>query len=1562
MISIAKNIEDKCSKTRDNLNSLMLQVNQTEVKLSHATNQFSAVEQVKFVENRVEEDDESFYGLRRRRQQIDEPRKEVKPEDGDERTMDDLIQLAVERSIEGMYNSYEKVTLQLTDSESSDEDDLPTTNARLTDSAELTAGKATIMRAVPKYPFIERPLPHVIGSKEWQNKWHVGLIDSDEESSSDRKEEYSESSSETDDGGMFPSQPNSKNHTPSESESSIWGAEGRKRAPSMDPSITGDDGSSVYSYASSSKVPRTLPVMPTVVARGITSENARLKPPSLFPDEPPGEDGGRRGDRGLFDDSPEEDEQTPIPTPQPRQATTFNDATKSFFKGNTQQPARRIVNLFDDEPPEPLSDSRAMPEQKKSINLFIDSEEEKEQVMANVRNNNANLLVEKRHVEEEVTKQTLKPSVPVLTNPRAMTKLVDELNNNFRKQQEQPVPVKTKTAPEETNMPRASLGSNQRPTPNIFDDEPPVDVFDQLFNAANANVKPTVRQTVVAQSAPRVEKEKKPVNLFAEDDEDDYGAIVVGSNEMRVEKPLSQGSYISPGRTLSPKAAERLPSLKKKSIFDDSDSEGDKKNADSVLFGGSTKKAPSVVPTVIKAPSKVSKSIFSDSSETEDDDDEALFGKSSSVLKGKLDALKKNGSKTSVEQHNASSNKLESKPPGKSKSLFDEDSEEDLKVVEKDEDLFGGLSKPSKVPLALDKTAKTAPHASLFDDDPPSDDDDTLFGKSSNKPGAETNHAEKIQRKAKPSHEPVLVGTTAISVGVDVFSNVEPSDISSRHNETVSKSSQPTVEEDPVASNSIRSMILKKSIFNSDSESEEDDTIFGTVIKSTENSNDSSTKSEVSSALVKTEMNQARMEPQEMKDAESNEQNPIVEEELKLDDKEIKKVRSTLQDNNIAQNTLGTVNLIEENEPPSNPAHEPVYITSSLEEVTVQDSIREKIIEISTTIRDESDQCPNSKTFDEITVSGATLASSDSNNDVAEDVLLLASAIEESSVKMTNEEPAKLDDKSLSTETPSGMMIANDIEYYLHTNEPSKDGIDKLARAETPSPPVTPPTLKSEPKSALTFSPIGLFDDVPPPDDDDDRDAAVHLKKSVSVESAMPPIMDDASSYSTESRSLNFIPSGSAGGNRSRYLFDDEPPPDEADNSNAIPDFGEQSPFKMGSSVVKGLFDNAAPTSLPAVVEDSRTDFSKPTRPKINKLNTKLAINVAALLPGARRPTPISTSPEQPPVITSISKDPPISDDNSKSIQSNESSNSEKLAGLNKGRARIPTKRKPPSRGSLRASSLSYSLQSSLSEEERVEKESSKTSAADDRIVVGSEGKIEHIEAGLPEVNFPESSKSVESVLRRNEDSFVDRLSASVRHPTKRVVLPDGNESIKQPPTVTAVLKSTVKPSNKSLFSDSDSNGEGDDDFFSKLPAKGTTVVKKAAQAPVQETPKKAAVSTRRSIFGSDDEDNDDSRKDDLFGTKKSSIAVQLKSKDVSASQTGTKKEKISLFDDDDEDEDDDDDLFGSKNKTISKANSHHQQSEATKPSSRPLSTVTKPKTTTTQPVDDPLADLLADS
>lgn len=51
----------------------------------------------------------------------------------------------------------------------------------------------------PKDPYLNRPLPYVIGTEEWHKKWHVGLLESSSESETEQlSEKFSDSDSESD--------------------------------------------------------------------------------------------------------------------------------------------------------------------------------------------------------------------------------------------------------------------------------------------------------------------------------------------------------------------------------------------------------------------------------------------------------------------------------------------------------------------------------------------------------------------------------------------------------------------------------------------------------------------------------------------------------------------------------------------------------------------------------------------------------------------------------------------------------------------------------------------------------------------------------------------------------------------------------------------------------------------------------------------------------------------------------------------------------------------------------------------------------------------------------------------------------------------------------------------------------------------------------------------------------------------------------------------------------------------------------------------------------------------
>lgn len=87
----------------------------------------------------------------------------------------------------------------------------------------------------PKDPYRNRPLPYLIGSKDWQEKWHIGLVDSDADDGSDNDpiDEMSESTS-----SPSPSMSSLHSHVPasmSESENSVWGIDAKAAATMKSP-------------------------------------------------------------------------------------------------------------------------------------------------------------------------------------------------------------------------------------------------------------------------------------------------------------------------------------------------------------------------------------------------------------------------------------------------------------------------------------------------------------------------------------------------------------------------------------------------------------------------------------------------------------------------------------------------------------------------------------------------------------------------------------------------------------------------------------------------------------------------------------------------------------------------------------------------------------------------------------------------------------------------------------------------------------------------------------------------------------------------------------------------------------------------------------------------------------------------------------------------------------------------------------------------------------------------------------------------------------------------------
>ncbi|XP_065090273.1 WASH complex subunit 2 [Ochlerotatus camptorhynchus] len=636
MVQISKNLEEKCKQTQDNLTRLLLEVDESHIRFANASNSFNGIQQLKFVENRVQDDDESFYSVR-----------EEEEEKGEKLPYGEIFHMAVEKSVANMYKSFEKVTVQL-DSDSDSDDD---------DDDEEAAARNTVLRAVQKYPYINRPLPYIIGSQEWREKWHAGLIDSDEESDTETKEQYSDSS---DSERMFPSQTNS-NHTPSESEGSVWGvhSDPRKRAPSIDPSMSGDDALSIHSSSSVARPPG---------ARSLLNNPHKVqmlpgfRPPSLFPDQPPPDDtmsvSSRSKVANLFEES---DEEESTPTHRPTMVTANTNNQPTYFRGN--QPERKTINLFTDEPPPSHGSHAPTPtssissnSQKKPINLFIDSDDDDSYNNNPSSKSNSIYQNEPPELPVPVKKNTnifdddeeVTPKANPTISGKPVGNIFDKVNNNRTEVDEVEDDL---FVPVQRSINGATDGrTGVRRVTNLFDDDPPEDDFDKIFKAKGTDRKipggklvlppapiggkqsvtnTTNSQQPKAKSVPVVAEQvaKKKINLFDDDDDDDSSDIFsarVGSNSSNVTKPKIN-LFDDDDEGNSALIGSKLPQI-------DSRLRNDTNQEQQIGEAVKPKEAIANHGKSIRSENIKKKSIFdSDSNEDDDDDDDFLFGAKRSV-------------------------------------------------------------------------------------------------------------------------------------------------------------------------------------------------------------------------------------------------------------------------------------------------------------------------------------------------------------------------------------------------------------------------------------------------------------------------------------------------------------------------------------------------------------------------------------------------------------------------------------------------------------------------------------------------------------------------------------------------------------------------------------------------------------------------------------------------------------------------------------------------------------------------------------------------------------------
>ncbi|CAG4949161.1 unnamed protein product [Parnassius apollo] len=172
---IHQKIITRCQETNTRLEEMITSLDGANIDMQNVNNRFMALSTRQFVESRVYDDDVDVT--------TENPQKHEKSTIQPE-PESDLAKL--KQSLKILESMHESVRILDSDSGSDTDDD---------------DGR---MVYKPKDLYTQRPLPHIIGSYAWKNKWHAGIIpeDSDTDSSISKPgddamlEQYSESESE----------------------------------------------------------------------------------------------------------------------------------------------------------------------------------------------------------------------------------------------------------------------------------------------------------------------------------------------------------------------------------------------------------------------------------------------------------------------------------------------------------------------------------------------------------------------------------------------------------------------------------------------------------------------------------------------------------------------------------------------------------------------------------------------------------------------------------------------------------------------------------------------------------------------------------------------------------------------------------------------------------------------------------------------------------------------------------------------------------------------------------------------------------------------------------------------------------------------------------------------------------------------------------------------------------------------------------------------------------------------------------------------------------------------
>ena len=428
----------------------------------------------------------------------------------------------------------------------------------------------------PIDPF-ERALPYLIGSDQWKKNWHETLVESDHEEEMDEQDKYSDSQESN-------ITPNSslQSNSATVTESETWSQNHHRH--SQDNVSTSRSTNSLEEHVYHSPQPSIRQPQPS-----------HFMPTSLFASDHPPNDNQRGKQKGLFEESDDEDifkESQPSTSKTPTQNIPAN-LTNSFFRDQKVKP--QPVNIFNDEPPsDPIVQSNPqVPESasKKPTNLFIDDEDE-DVGFANSINfspkskpKKISLFDDQPPSDEESVpikpptvrvmpeKVQTKPKVPVvdLFNDNDFDSFIQKIEKKPEQKMEPPKQTRTEIKIEKKVAPKIT---------NLFDDEPETDYFEELLK--NKTQSKEVKTTSEKFNKPSISAENKNTilkkGLFDEDLNEsgsDLFAPMPRTRSLFNEPPKQKNLFEN--STAKRDAFEDLFSSKNDNLFDDKPAKVNKK-------------------------------------------------------------------------------------------------------------------------------------------------------------------------------------------------------------------------------------------------------------------------------------------------------------------------------------------------------------------------------------------------------------------------------------------------------------------------------------------------------------------------------------------------------------------------------------------------------------------------------------------------------------------------------------------------------------------------------------------------------------------------------------------------------------------------------------------------------------------------------------------------------------------------------------------------------------------------------------------------------------------------